>query len=286
MHFLRACMLWLSFFACVIAGVAPQSASAEDKIAYKLPQFRQVQADAQMPAFPDGTTLKLLTDADFPPYSFQARSGLPAGIAVEVAASACAEMKVACEFVLKPLPELLPALAAGEGDAILMGPSLAEATTGGALVTRPWFRTMARIAVKTGSPIKETSAAELAGKRIACIKNSAQEKFLQTYFGQSELVCFDSEAEAMDALKNDKADLLFGDDLGLIYWVSGTGSQACCRLLPGAYSDLDSFSRNLAFIVRSDRDDVRQAFDVALDRMQGNGATEKIFNAYVPLSPW
>jgi len=279
-------MLWLIVGTFLIAGVAAVPALAQEKPGYRLPQFRQVQADVQMPAFPENTTLKLLTDADFPPYSFQARSGLPAGIAVEVAASACVEMKVTCEFILKPLPELLPALAAGEGDAVLMGPSLAEAATGGALVTRPWFRSLARFAVKSGSPIKEASATELAGKRIACLKNSAQETFLQTYFGQSELVCFDSEAEAMDALKGDKADLLFGDALRLIYWVNGTGSQGCCRLLPGAYSDLESFSRNLAFVVRNDRDDVRQAFDIALDRMQGNGATEKIFNAYVPLSPW
>ena len=80
--------------------------------------------------------------------------------------------------------------------------------------------------------------------------------------------------------------LIFGDNLRMIYWTAGESARGCCRLLGGAYTDFDHFSRNLAFLVRKDRPELRAAFDYGLDMAQKNGTTAKIFNAYVPLSPW
>ena len=65
-----------------------------------------------------------------------------------------------------------------------------------------------------------------------------------------------------------------------------TPSGGCCRLLGGAYSDFSEFSRNIAFLVRGERPDLRDAFDYGLDMAQKSGTTQKIFNAYVPLNPW
>ncbi|MBC8038530.1 MAG: transporter substrate-binding domain-containing protein [Rhizobiales bacterium] len=239
-----------------------------------------------MPAFPQGTTIRLVADADFPPYSFQARSGVPAGLSVELAMAACAEIKVKCELALKPLSGLLPGLAGREHDVVVSGPRIEERALSHAVMTRPWFRSFGRFAAQSGNPLKATDTRSLAGRRIGTVTGTAHAAWLTAYYRDSELLTFNSDGEAQEALRTGAIDALFADNLRLIYWITGGASRGCCKLFGGAYSDFDTFSRNFAFLVRSDRADIRDAFDVALDRMQANGTTEKLFNAYVPLSPW
>jgi len=239
-----------------------------------------------MPAFPQDLTIRLAADMDFPPYSFRARSGVPAGLSVELALAACAEIQIKCEVLLKPLPALLRDLASREHDVIVSGPRIDEKALAHAVMTRPWFRSFGRFAVQSGSPLKGSDARSLAGRRIGAVAGTAHAAWLTSYYGDSELLTFDSDAQAQSALRTGAVDALFADNLRLIYWITGGASRDCCKLSGGAYSDFETFSRNLAFLVRSDRADIRDAFDVALDRMQANGTTEKLFNTYVPLNPW
>ncbi|MBI3673593.1 MAG: transporter substrate-binding domain-containing protein [Rhizobiales bacterium] len=245
-----------------------------------------VEAEPRLPTLPVGTSLRLLADEDFPPFSFRARSGAPSGLAVDLAASACATLRAECTVNLMPLSDLLPALAAGQGEMIVAGPRIDAAALSDALMTRPWFRSLARFASQSGSPLASGDAAGLAGKRIGFVKASTHGAFLERYYGAAKLVAFDSDSLAQEALRTGNVDALFGDGLRLIYWVAGEASRGCCKLLPGAYSDPSTFSRNFAFLVRANRPDLRQAFDAALDKLQSDGATEKLFNAYVPLNPW
>lgn len=276
--------LFFTLFSILL--LAHNGAFAAEAAGYRLPQFRKVQGPQQMPSFPQGTVVRLLADQDFPPFSFAARSGEPAGMAVDLASAACAEIKLTCTIDLMAFSQLLPALTAGSGDVIVAGPRIDEASLAQAQMTRPWFRSFGRFAALTGSPLASGEARELAGKRIAAVKGTAHAAWLQSYYAGSEVVVFDSEELAGAALRTGNVDALFGDNLRLIYWVSGSDSRKCCKLLGGAVSDFEAFSRNIAFLVRSDRPHIREAFDLALDRLQENGTTEKIFNLYMPLSPW
>ena len=277
-------ILWLCLWVVILLPVAIPAASAEG--GYKLPKFRKVQTEAKMPAFPQGMTIRLAADADFPPYSFQARSGVPAGLSVELALAACAEIKVKCEVMLKPLSQLLRGLASKEHDVVVSGPRIDEVAVAHAVITRPWFRSFGRFAAQTGNPGKGSDARNLAGRRIGAVAGTAHAAWLATYYADAELLTFDSDLQAQEALRTGAIDALFADNLRLIYWITGSASRGCCKIFGGAYSDFETFSRNVAFLVRGDRADIRDAFDVALDRLQANGTTEKLFNTYVPLNPW
>ena len=276
----------LLFVATSLLAVANGSGLADDAAAYKLPQFRKVQVAAKVPAFPEGTLIHLLADANFPPYSFQARSGAPVGLAVDLGMAACAEIKITCDVVLKPLGELLPALASHQGDVIVSGPRIDEKALEQAVLTRAWFRSFGRFAVQSGNPLKASDARGLAGKRIGTVEGTAHAAWISTYYAEAELLTFATSDAAQDALRTGAVDTIFDDNLRMIYWIAGANSRNCCKLLGGAYMDFESFSRNAAFLIRSDRVELRDAFDVALDRLQTNGTTEKLFNVYLPLNPW
>lgn len=262
------------------------TAAAETAAGYRLPHFRSVVAGSKVPQIEAQATVRLVADSDFPPFSFVSQTGSPAGLAVDLAVAACAEIKIKCKVQLKPFDQLVPALNNGGGDVVIAGPRIDETLLQGALMTRPWFRTMARFAVQSGKPVDQVDASSLKGKRIAVVKDSVHARWLATYYRQSELLPFEDAAKAGEALRTGNADVLFGDNLQLIYWVAGPASRGCCRVLGGAYSDFTAFSRNLSFLVRKDRPELRAAFDYGLDLAQENGTTEKIFNIYVPLNPW
>jgi polar amino acid transport system substrate-binding protein len=277
------------FFAsfCVSEVVKAQTAATEDAATedYEPPQFRSV-TEAAAPVLEPNTAIRLAVDEDFAPYSFVSASGGPAGISVELALAACTELKVACTVTARPYGDVIPALQRGDVDVVVTGPRLAEDTLRDAAMTRPYFRIMARFAVQSGSPLKAADATSLSGRRIGVVKDTLHAQWLSAYYGSSEVVPFDTGAAAGDALRTGAVDTLFGDNLAMVYFVKGQSSANCCRLLDGAFSDFDHFSRNLAFLVRRDRPELRGAFDYGLDMAQKNGATAKIIKAYVPLNPW
>ena len=277
--------LGLYCVAILVSLIAAFPASAAE--GYRLPWFRPVQAVSnKLPEVAAGGQVRLLADQDFPPFSFASQTGGPAGLAVELALAACAEAKLVCEVSLRPFIELLPALQVGQADVIIAGPRLDEPILDRALMTRPWFRTMGRFAVLKGNPLKDSDVRSLNAKRVGVVKDTLHERWLASNYSAAEIVSFDDDAKAGEALRSGSVDAVFGDNLRLIYWLSGPAAAQCCRVLGGAYTDFQTFSRNLAFLVTPGSPELREAFDHGLDMAQVNGTTEKIFNTYVPLNPW
>ena len=274
----------LVYFA-ILARFASVYAQESVTPGYEPPLFRNA-AVAEQPGLPAETEIRLLADDDFAPFSFLSSSGAPGGLSVELAMAACAELKARCTVTTLPFAEIMPALARGEVDVAIAGPRLDAETATAALATRPFFRTMGRFAVQTGNPLKLPDAPSLKSKRIGVAANTVHARWLAAYYGSAEIVPFDDAQKAADALRTGNIEVLFGDNVQLIYWASGQASGGCCRLLGGAYSDFDHFSRNLVFLVRMDRPELRAAFDWGLDMAQKNGATSRIIKAYLPLNPW
>ncbi|WP_421694163.1 transporter substrate-binding domain-containing protein [Aestuariivirga sp.] len=239
-----------------------------------------------LPKLPDNTKVKLVADADFAPYSFLSRTNSPSGLSVELAIAACERARLNCTVETRPYADILPALQNGEADVAVTGPRLDEKTLSAARMTRPYFRIMGRFAVPKTSTLDTASSEALSGRRIGVVKDTVHARWLTAYYGSARITPFDDLAAAGASLKAGDVDAIFGDNLQVIYWVAGEAAGDCCRLLGGAYSDFDYFSRNLSFLVRRDRPELAQAFDYGLDKAQADGTTAKIIRTYVPLDPW
>lgn len=272
------------FFLLVVQSEVAYSQETAAR-AYDPPLFRAVE-DAPRPEIPENLPVRLIADADFAPYSFLTSTGAPAGLAVELAISACERARLRCTVEARPYGDILGALERGEADVAVTGPRLDPQTLTAAEMTRPYFRIMARFAVTAGNELQKADPEALSGSRIGVVKDTVHARWLETYYAGSTLEPYDSLAAAGEALKAGEIDAIFGDNLQTIYWVAGEAAAQCCRLLGGTYSDFDFFSRNLAFLVRPGTAGLRAAFDYGLDQAQSSGATAKIIRSYVPLSPW
>lgn len=265
--------------ACAVVG-------AQERPTYPVPLFRHVDPELRPPDTKSIGPVRLLADQDFPPFSFRTAAGEVAGLSVDLAKATCVEMRLNCEIKAMSYADLASSLERGDGDAIISGLRITAETFIKMDATAPYFRAMARFAVKSSAPSAPPDGKVLQDKKVGAVIGSGHAAWIKRYFPQAQLVEFGSLAEAVEALRTGQIELVFGDALQLIYWVKGEASRGCCKLADGAFVDEDYFSQPLSILVKRGNAPLRQAFDYGLDRLQRSGTFATIFRSYVPLSPW
>ena len=258
--------------------------TANNTINFQL--FRHVDPGAIAPLeYPTGT-IKLLAEADYPPFSFQNANAAMAGISVDIAMSACSEIKITCQIIVKPFAELLPALKNHEGDVIITGLRLTPDILRVATATRPYFFSSARFLTRTGMPFTQPDARDLAGRRIGYVKGTSHAAFLLKFYERSALTPFNDENALLESLRTASIDAAFTDSLHASFWLKGSNSRGCCIALGESFVDRATFSRSMSLLVSADKPNLREALDYAMDRLEEKGITAKIFARYLPDSPF
>ena len=247
-----------------------------------LPHFRHVDPQSPMPQKLPDAALTFLADEDFAPFSFRNADGSMAGVSIELALSSCAEIHVKCQFIPKPYTDLLPALARKEGLAIVGGPSLNEKLLQKFDITKPYYASAGRFLVRIGSVLPRPDAKNLAGKRLGFVKGTAQQAFLEKYYGRAALTGFESEEAILTALRTGALDVAFTDSLRANFWLKGTDERGCCMGLGQPITERGGLSHGLAMIVDKSRPDITAALDWALDQLDKKSETAKIFAHYLP----
>jgi polar amino acid transport system substrate-binding protein len=269
-------------FSVLALGFAAASAAE----GWQVPQFRHVDLGAELPRLSGPSPVKLLTDEDFPPFSFRREDGSMAGLSIDLARVVCTDLKLSCEIIPKPWAELLKALAAGEGDAIISGVRMSPKLLDSIEPTRPYYWALARFAIRAGESKRLPDSNALDGMNVGTISGSAHAAYLAKHFPNSKILQFANGRDAQEALRTGQIDALFADATRLIFWTRGKASRACCVLMGGAFFDPETFSNGLSIAVRRGRADLRAAFDYALDRAQTRGMFAEIMRRYLPESPW
>lgn len=269
----------------VLAWVVAGAALAQDAKP-QMPGFRHV--DPALGALPQlgDKPLILLADGDFAPWSFQTEGGQVRGIAVDLALASCKRLAVACTVKALPFADLMDALRRKEGDVVVSGVALSAQLPDDMRPTRAYYRSLGRFVTRSGGTLDGTDIRSLAGRRLGVVKGTTHAAFLQTYYYRSALTPFDNFDGMVEALRTGSVDVVFGDAVPLSFWLRGSLSRGCCLPLGRAFVDEKTFARGQSFILRKDDVALRDAFDDALDQLQGKGETARVFAAYLPPSIW
>lgn len=282
------------FALCLLiaAGFAGLSARAQDQSALKgaaaeepppLPRFRHTDFGGKPLTFTREAII-VLADDDFPPFSYAGPEGEALGIAVDAAQAVCEELRTKCNIVLMPWKTLSGDLTGSSG--VVAGLRLDDKTLARFQPTRPIYRALGRFAVRQESELAQVSPEAFEGKRIGVIAGSGYEAWLKKNFSDAVIVPYPNQNDLQEALRTAKVEILFGDGLQLVYWMRGGASQGCCKYIEGAYFDDASFGRPYVFLIRRGDEELKQAFDYALDQLQESGAFARIFSRYIPAPFW
>ena len=269
---------WLSYQQIAHAAGPPKNFAGYN--------FRHIDPALKPPAQSFNQPLDLWADRDFPPFSYLTPEGKLAGIAVDIALAACAELGLQCSLQSAPADTLLRALEDGRAAVIISPVRLNAAILAKADATRAIYRTSGHFAIRPQTRLKAATVQALSGRLLGLVEGTAHAAWIEHYYQSASLVRFTSEADAFEALRTGKIEVYFGDTLRLGFWIDGEVSRGCCVLVPGAYYDSAYFSHDYVFLVSRTQPQLRLILDGGLDRAQQSGAIAAAFRRYAPSSPW
>jgi polar amino acid transport system substrate-binding protein len=227
--------------------------------------------------------LRVLTEADYPPFNYYDEEGQLVGFNVDLARAICRELSVNCEINTAEWSTFMPSLKNNEADAIIASTAINKKAVGEVDFTSRYYTTPARFVARTGGSVKEISVAALRGEKIAVVRGSSHEAFLRDFFEGADVTPYASVAEVRAALKNGDADLLFGDGISLMFWIQGTDSNRCCEFKGGGYTEARYFGDGVGIAVKKGNARLREVLDYALVRVRASGRYEELMLRYFPL---
>jgi polar amino acid transport system substrate-binding protein len=280
MNFSRM-LLPLLGLAALLASGAPGSAQG-----VAIPNLWDPRARQERPDLSGLRTVRFLTEDDFPPLHFSGPDGAPTGFAVELARAACERLAISCTIQARRFDTLADALAEGRGDVIAAAMPITTELRRRFSATLPYFRFPARFAARADKAQPEPSPRTLEGRTVGVVQGTAHEAYLRAFFARATIRSFADLPAAEAALRRGETDYAFGDGLGLALWIGGTDAAGCCGLIGGPYLESRFFGEGIAFVVRKEDDNLRRAFDHALQRLWDEGKYAELYLRFFPVSPF
>lgn len=234
-------------------------------------------------AAPARTIIRFLTDSDYPPFDYVDEEGTLTGFNIDVARALCLELEVACDIQTRDWSGLLPALARGEADAVIASIAINPRTLRDADFTDRYYATPARFVTRKDAEPIEISPEGLESRRIAVVKGTAHEAYAQAFFRDSQIVSFETHEAAREALVGSSVDVLFGDGVGLMLWITGTLANGCCEFRGGPYYDDRYFGDGVGIAVRKGDETLRSQLNRAIAKLRAGGRFEELLLRYFPL---
>lgn len=226
--------------------------------------------------------IRFLTDSEFPPFHYYDEDGTLTGFDVDLARAICLEAGTQCDIRARPWAELLPALARGQADAVIAAQRITTPLVRDFDVTDRYFFTTAWFAGPRGGDRLPLTPERLERKRIAVARGSPHEAYLRTFFRESAIETMESIEDAREAIRQGRADFVFGDGISLVFWVNGSVSQECCELKGGPYFEPKFFGDGLAITVPRRDGELKRLINRTLDRLRRNGRYEELMLRYFP----
>ncbi len=272
-------------FACgpVPAAHTQPAASATAPTGVFVPSLWDPGAPLEKPGLPEGQTIRILTEDDYPPFGFTLPDGTLGGFNVDLARALCDELRVACTVQARRFDTIIPALKAGAGDAAIASIAITERTLRDVDFTAPYYRSPARFVARAEDAFDAVLPETIGKRKVGVERGTAHAAFLDAFFRQATVRAFGSASEVRSALRSGAIDLAFGDGITLAQWLNGAEGAACCRFVGGPFLESRFFGDGAGIAVRKTDGRLRAALDYALARLAAKGVYADLYLKHFPI---
>jgi polar amino acid transport system substrate-binding protein len=227
----------------------------------------------------DWTTVRIGTDATYPPFESQDAAGNIVGFDVDIGNAACAEMKVKCEWSNQDWDGIIPALTANKIDAILSSMSITEERLKTIDFTNKVYNTPPAIAVPKDSDITGITPQDFAGKSIGVQSSTTHATYAEKTYADSEIRYYKTADDYKLDLDSGRLDAAMDDIVVLSEWVDSPDG-ACCKLLGQIKSVPEIHGLGAGIGIRKEDADLKEMFNKALAAIRANGTYKAINDKY------
>ncbi|RDE08909.1 transporter substrate-binding domain-containing protein [Pelagibacterium lacus] len=224
--------------------------------------------------------LRFLTTDDFPPFNYADANGRLVGFHVDLANAICLRLGARCTIQAWPWNQAQDALADNQGDALIAGLDITRDAAERFDFTRIYLQLPARFVAPKDSAQDFRPGA--IGGRVGVLAGSPHAELAETSLPQAEIVGFESDFAALEALEAGEIGYYFGDAVRASFWLNE--NPDCCGFAGEAYFRPDLFGAGFAMAVPSGLDNVRLALNWALIRLQREGRLDELYLRWFPVS--
>jgi lysine-arginine-ornithine-binding protein len=237
----------------------------------------------------DKRHVKIGTEGAYPPFNSIDANGQLVGFDVDIAKALCDAANFECEFVVQDWDGIIPGLIAKKYDAIVASMSITDARKEVVDFTQKYYQTPARFVAAKGAGFDVTPDG-LAGKVVGVQRATTHERFLRAKFPQVDVRTYATQDEANADLVSGRVDLVMADSVALLDGFLSTDAGKDFEFVGPGYSDPKYHGEGVGIAVRKGDDELRQAFNAAIDKIRSDGTYKQInakyfdFDVYGPTS--
>ena len=216
----------------------------------------------------DDGSLRMVTEATFPPYEFL-RGREVVGVDVEVCRAIAERLGKPLQIVNVDFDAVIAAVVSGKADLAAAGLTVTEDRKRSVDFSEPYLTTGIVVIYRKDNPV--LSGAACKGKRVGVQGGTTSDEYVVNELHE-EPERFRSDAEAVVALKGGRCDVVICDQIL---------ARNCIRGMPElALSDLIT-TESYAIAVRKGRPDLLAAVNATLRELKSDGCLDRWLGEYI-----
>lgn len=218
--------------------------------------------------------LRIGVKSDSPPFCFQDKEGRPQGFDIDLGYRIARRLGVQPVFVTVATAERIDKLKKGEIDCIIATFTATRRRAHEVDFSIPYFQDQQKLLVRADSAIQ--SYRDLAGKKVAVIKNSTSMDNIKVATPDAQLVEVDSTSHGFDKLAKGEVDAYSGDGMALVGTRLGAADAEKYRIAGEGFS-----VENYVIGLPRNDSELRNHVDEALTELWNSGSWTRLFDKWL-----
>lgn len=223
--------------------------------------------------------LRICVEGAYPPFSETNAQGEVVGFDIDIANALCAEMGKSCEMVQTEWDGIIPALLERKCDAIVASMSITEERQKVIDFTNKYYQTPAKFIARKDAGLTDTPEG-LAGKVVGVQRGTIHQDFMEGEFPGVELKLYGTQDEAYLDLQAGRVDAVIADSIAMDDGFLKTEAGADYAFFGQDYSIPKYHGEGAGIGIRKGEDELREAFNAAIDAIRASGEYETIRSKY------
>ena len=217
----------------------------------------------------------------YPPFASPDASGNWVGWEVEIINAVCAAAEMQCVITPVAWDGIIPALTAGQIDAIMASMSITEERLQTIDFSDKYYNTPTVIATAKGAGIAPT-AEGLAGKIIGVQVATIHEAYVNKHFAgtAAEVKVYQTQDEANQDLAAGRIDATQADSIALDAFIASEAGTACCEIAGAVADDPEVLGLGVGVGLRKGEEELKAKFNAGIAKIREDGTYDKITANY------
>ena len=217
----------------------------------------------------------------YPPFAAPDASGKWSGWEVELIGAVCKAAEMECEIVPVAWDGIIPALTAGQIDAIMASMSITQERMQTIDFSNKYYNTPTVVVGAKGMEMAATPEG-LAGKIIGVQVSTIHETYVQKHFAATaaEVKIYQTQDEANQDLVAGRIDATQADSIALDAFLASAEGAACCESKGAVADDPEVLGLGVGVGLRKGEDDLKAKFNAGIAKVLEDGTYEAISKPY------